>query len=145
LEPALGEGGELAHVAAWANRNPGRLARIAGLLHLAQGRGPDDLISLDTMERASRIMRFFQEVGRQVLEQPDASTRKALRVLAGWEKDTITVRDLHRTVFNAKGPAQPAKQLAGELVERGVLEPISQEAGRPGRPPEAYLIVRDSL
>jgi hypothetical protein len=146
LEPRLADdGGELAHVSPWANRNPGRLARIAGLLHLAGGHGPDTRISGDTMERAARIMFFFELEGRAALERPDATMRKAYAVLKEWEAETITVNDLHRKVFNAHGPVGPVKQLAADLEEQGHLEVVPPLVGKIGRPSQTYLINREKL
>lgn len=146
LEPRLADdGGELAHVSPWANRNPGRLARIAGLLHLAGGHGPGARISGDTMERAARIMFFFELEGRAALERPDAMMRKAYAVLKDWPDETITVNDLHRKVFNAHGPVAPVKQLAADLEEQGHFELVPPITGKIGRPSLTYKINRENL
>lgn len=94
------------------------------------------------MNRAQRLMLFFEEEGRRALEQPSAEMRRALQMLAGWETGYVTVRDLHRSVFAAHGPVRPARELAAELEEAGFLERV-ESPGRPGRPTELYRITLD--
>jgi replicative DNA helicase len=145
LEPDLAPQGQLGHIADWANRQPGRLVRIAGLLHLAAGHGPEELISDETTAKAWRVVDFLMEHGRAALEQPDATMRRAFVVINQWEAETISVRELRRHVLHSKTEPGAAEKLAASLVESGHLIPVLEAAGepRPGRPASPrYTIVK---
>ena len=134
LEPTLGPGGDLAHVADWAGRHLGRILRVAGLLHLAESKTESEAIDLDTFARAEEIGAFLMAHGRNALEEPNTSTLRAQQVLERWKSDTITVRDLHRQVFHSRGTAEDATRLAGQLAEDGHLEYLPTGPGGRGRP-----------
>lgn len=63
LEPSLGEHGRLGHIADWGNKLPGKVARYAALLHLADhagGQAPSEVPG-STMQRACTIGRYLME------------------------------------------------------------------------------------
>lgn len=140
LEQWVGPGGELAHVADWAGRHLGRVLRIAGLLHLADKKTAADPIDEHTLYRAEDIGGFLMAHGRNAFEEPDTAALRAGQVLEQWATDTITMRDLYRQVFHARGKVDQARRLAGELIERGFLEEVPVERGKPGRPSPTYKI-----
>src|SRR5262249_42495263 len=58
LEPQLAQGEELSHLAGWANKLPGAVARLAGILHMADevGKGEgQQVISVPTVQAAVRL------------------------------------------------------------------------------------------
>jgi hypothetical protein len=145
IEPKLGPGGELFHIKDWANRHIGRILKTAGHLHLAHRRPLDHPIDLDILSRAQELGEFFMAHGRAALEEPDTTTLRARQVLERWADDTITINQIHRQVFHARGPSAPAKQLAEKLVESGLLEFVQPPRGQKGRPAIQYKINRRNL
>lgn len=134
LAPATGD---LARVAAWAGRHPGRVARLAGLLHLAENR-PEQLIAADTFDAAARIGEYFARHALAALvEDPlRAVADRACAWLRNREEPTVSVRDLHRGPVSG-GSADDARQVAERLEREGRLrrrpDPALDPAG--GRPP----------
>jgi hypothetical protein len=61
LEPRLADGTELGHLADWASKLNGAIARLAGLLHLTEHlrTGRDAEISTDTVEAAARLGHYY--------------------------------------------------------------------------------------
>jgi hypothetical protein len=144
-EPRLAPSGDLRPIADWAARHAGRVARIAGLLHLAQVPAPGNEISVGTMLRALAIGDYLLAHGKAALTGPDTLTQKALQWLTG--RSHVTVRDLHRGPMGARGTSEDAAQLADALVEHGALRLVvpDHEASR-GRPPSpAYEVHPDFM
>ncbi len=146
IEPKLGPGGELAHIADWASRHIGRIIRLAGILHLAERKTFEEPIALETLYRANEIAEFLMAHGRNALEEPDTATLRARQVFERWEADTISVRDLYRQVFHARGKMEQAAKLAIQLVEEQLLEFVPLEKrGRGKQPSPQYKILRSQL
>ena len=61
LEPTLGDGGDLEHLADWGAKLAGAVVRISGLLHLARSTttGYREPIDRDTLIAAARIGDYF--------------------------------------------------------------------------------------
>jgi hypothetical protein len=63
LEPLLGPGGELVHLAGWGNKLAGAVARIAGILHLADANAPDEALAqtipISVVRRAVRLAKEY--------------------------------------------------------------------------------------
>src|SRR5262249_36631531 len=63
LEPRLGRNGDLHHIADWANKLAGGIARIAAILHVAQaipfGEQPKPNIDVETVQQAIRLGRDY--------------------------------------------------------------------------------------
>lgn len=132
--------GDLARLGAWANRLPGRVARIAGLLHLLDGNPTAEPISKGTMDAAVRIGEYLIDHARAALD-PERDDRPAQAV--AWIKRnssaTFTLRDLHRGAFGAHGPVEPIEGVCDRLIELGHLRgcqspPPSPKGGRPPSP-----------
>ena len=138
LEPRLDpEHGDLAAIGAWANRHPGRVARIAGLLHLLEAdvREP---IREATMRAAVRIGECLLAHVRRALLDRDPE-HEQLKRAARWaaERGTFTLRDLERGPLNGRGSRDDADRLAHLLEEHGYARPLSAPArsSAEGRPP----------
>jgi Protein of unknown function (DUF3987) len=144
LEPRLAEAGDLRPVADWVARHAGRVARIAGLLHLTEYR-TDQVIGAETMRQALAIGEYLFTHSLAALAAPDPLTRRALRWLNTHSEDTVTQRDLQRGPLGARGNAEDARSLALTLVAHGALREIAAEHTGPGRPPSPTYAVSPSL
>lgn len=140
LEPRLdGERGDLADFRDWAGKLPGAVARLAGLLHMAE-EGPRGEVSGDTMERATGLGRYLLDHARVALEETGADqatedARAVLRLVRCRRWWTLTERDayMHRRALRSDGRAAAALRV---LCERHYLRPVQSERAdaRPGRP-----------
>lgn len=134
LAPATGD---LARLAAWAGRHPGRVARVAGLLHLAEGR-PEQPIAVDTFDAAARIAEYFTRHALAALVEDPllAVADRACAWLRNRQEPTVSVRQLHRGPVSGR-TAEDARQVAERLERDGRLrrrqDPAPDFAG--GRPP----------
>ena len=141
-EPRLAPGyGDLAPVATWANRHPGRVARLAGLLHLAE-HPPGRAIDAHTFAAAERIGEHL--ISHALAALAGDAQRQALERGVAWldhqEKPTVTLRDLHRgPAGGGHGNVEQARRLADLLEQIGRLrrrpDPDPEPTG--GRPPSA--------
>jgi hypothetical protein len=131
LEPRLGQGGDLAPIAEWAGRHHGRVARIAGLLHLCE-HSREEPISEVTMAAAVRIGDYLLAHGIDALTGPDLLVRKTREWLEKHRKPTVTQRDLERGPLNGRGRAAAAAELADRLVTLGVFQSMRAAAGNKG-------------
>lgn len=146
LEPRLGPGGELEHVADWANKLAGACARIAALLHAAEH--PDRPwgaeISADTTRRALAIGEYLLAHARAALAEMGtdpvlADARYVLTWMSARNVRTIARRDLHRELrgrFRKAADIQPALDL---LAERDWIRSHDPEGGGPGRKPSPII------
>jgi replicative DNA helicase len=100
LEPRLGSGGDLEFLGDWAGKFAGLVARIAGLLHVADATHESSVvISGRTFERAARIGEFFLEHARAAFDSmgADLATVGARKVLAWFRakaKTSATRREM---------------------------------------------------
>jgi hypothetical protein len=144
LEPRLGEDGDLHSVSDWISRHHGRVARIAGLLHLVEHDARDP-ISEATMRSALRIGEYLLAHSLLALTESDPLTGRALRWLAHHGQAMVTQRELHRGVLS-HGKAEDADALLGKLVELGALRVrASGEDPNNGRPPSTEYYVNPNL
>jgi replicative DNA helicase len=130
-EPRLAEDGDLRPVMDWANRHPGRIVRVAGLLHLIEN-DRSEPISVDMMARALEIGDYLLAHAIAALTGPDPLTTRALQWLKG--RSAVTTRELQRGPLGSRGTAEDAATLASVLVEHGALRPAPTEQSGPGRP-----------
>ncbi len=155
LEPRLSPAGDLAHVADWAAKLAGAVARWAGILHVAEraevgDEAPWDApIEAHTMEAAIRIAREFlaphalAAFGEMGADPTLEDAHHVLRWLEGHPTDTegnpmdaISKRDLYQRLrlrFAHPGDLDPALRI---LTEHGYLRECPQpEQKGPGRKP----------
>jgi hypothetical protein len=81
-ECELRPGGALVEVESFASKMASQLARLAGLLHLAEGRGLGDVIDGVTMERALTLTRYFLAHGQAAFGMmvTDEAAARALKL-----------------------------------------------------------------
>lgn len=136
VEPRQADGADLATYRDWISRHHGRIARIAGLLHLAE-RSPDHSIAIDTMQRAARIGDYILEHGLLVLSAPDERLRRAQKWLARQDESIVSRRDLHYGLLGGHVKVDAAAELIDELVDHRALRKIDDSEGpgpKGGRP-----------
>jgi hypothetical protein len=156
LEPQLGEGGRLAHLAGWANKLAGGTARIAAILHMATaiagGNRIPPAIDAETAEASIRIGRDYllpHALAAFALMGANPHVSEAKRLLA-WLSNSvncvnsvtrdgkISKRDMHAKVFGGQYCSEEVDAVVGLLVKRGYLrlfvEPQRQGAGRKPSP-----------
>ena len=136
IEPRLGPGSDLHEIADWVGRHHGRVAKIAGLLHLCVS-GFDEATSEATMRNAVVIGDYLLAHGIVALTGPDERTRHALRWLARNGKPTVTVREIHRGPLGSRGPVEEAEELARSLEALGAVRALPPDPRPPGQPGQA--------
>lgn len=146
LEPRLGPDGDLAHMTDWAGKLVGAVARIAGLLHLAEHderAAPWDLpIAATTMGYAIQLGDYFLDHARVAYGSMGADpTLERLRRVLRWTRESALAEFSARACFNAvrsrEIPDMEALTPALELgVSYGYLrERPAPEKHGPGRKP----------
>ncbi|MGH3266900.1 MAG: YfjI family protein, partial [Trebonia sp.] len=146
VEPTLAGDGELAPLADWGAKYVGAIARIAGILHLAEhgpDTGPTTPVTAQTIRDATRIGAYFKACAINAFAEmgADRATADAVYLVervTGLGQDEVSERDIHRACksrFKTKAELIPALERA---VDHGYLIPISDSAkptgGRPASP-----------
>ncbi len=149
LEPQLGTSGALANIADWAGKLAGAVARIAGILHMAdhahENFGKFGVVSADTMRRAITLGHYLIEHAKaahaEMGADPDVDeARYLLEHLTQLGQPMVSKRDLHRVT---RGRFKTVRDLApalGLLVDHGYLVPFDDQRGGPGRRSEFYSV-----
>lgn len=143
-EVMMAEGGRLAGLRDWASKAVGTMARIAGLLHLAEHleNGFERPISFETMAAAQALIDYYTDHALAVFDlmSTDPATARA-RALWDWIERTGTVRFTARDAFTSlsrpKFPKMADLEPALTVLEaHGYLRklPAPPTTGR-GRPP----------
>ena len=150
LEPRLAPGSDLAHLADWAGKLIGAVARIAGLLHL--GAHPEDgwtrAIGAQVVSDAIALGDYFTEHALAAFEDmgADETTDNARSVL-DWIKrhefTNVSRRDVHagnRSRFQKATDVDPVLEL---LCDRSWLRrrPDPEPGPQGGRPPSPVFDV----
>ncbi|MFE8947421.1 DUF3987 domain-containing protein [Streptomyces sp. NPDC007856] len=153
IEPQLRPDGPLAHLDDWAGKYVGAVARIAGLLHLADratGRWGEP-IEATTIERAIAIGEYYTAHALAAFElmETDADGEKAQVVLDWIRRTKVTSFNAHelvtarRRAFPTVSSTAPALKL---LEEHGYVRRLHGErAGTRGRQPAAVYRVHPSV
>lgn len=154
IEKQLGDGGSLDHVADWANKLPGTIARLAGLLHMAYHGEQGCRMPLDqsTMADAVKLGSFFVSHYLAATEEMGADpkvnkARYLLGLLRRLDRRMITVRDLYNRVTKSQVPK------VGDLVEvldlledhHWVMRLPEPERTGPGRRPSPTYVLNPDL
>lgn len=146
-ERELQPGGELVDVESFASKLRSYLARFAGILHLADGRGVDAAIDGPTMARALTLARYFLAHGCAAhgLMKPEEEVNKALTL---WPKLVRLADDglelLERDVTQKArgrgglGQTNDVKRALDTLDHAGWLR---REERPTGRRPAAWLVL----
>lgn len=148
FELRLGPGGDLRDMNGWGEKLRGMVARIAGLLHLAE-HGQEGTVDGDTLARAILIGDWaiahakvaFDSMG-MVADRRGA--RAILETIREEEKVLVKRRDLHqrlkdRKAFKRVSSLDPGLAL---LVAEGWLTPVAK-AKREGRPSQEFTVNPD--
>jgi hypothetical protein len=125
IEPRLGPDGDLHALADSTARHHGRVARIAGLLHLCEHPASAP-IGEQTMHAALDIGGYLLAHAVAAFSAPDQFTQAAIRWLGQRGEQTITQRELHRKLLS-HGSAADAQRLAESLEDLGVLRKLPGE------------------
>ena len=145
FEKAMREGGELAALRDWGSKAVGTMARIAGLLHLAEhlNDGYARPISLDTLTKAHALIEYYaaHALAAADLMNTDPATARA-RALLDWIERTgpirFTARDAYRALPRSQFPKMADLDPSLTLLEQhGYLRrlPTPPTSTRGGRPP----------
>ena len=147
VEDRTRPGAELEHVKDWAGKLAGLTARLAALLHLARehDRKPCRLtIGSETVRNAVTIAEEFliphalAAFGEMGAGDGLTAARHLWAVLADWDGDTFSKRDLHQRVRGRFPRAGALDAPLALLEEHGYVRALPADAetkGRAGRPP----------
>ena len=145
IEPKLGPAGDLSDMAEWGSKLPGAVARIAGLLHIADhSTDPASWttpVSTDVMMRAIMLGRYFVPHARAAFALMGADPTMAdATYLLDWLVSRQTTSISKRDLFDAtKGRFKRVKNLDAGLVILAEHDYIRQRAqphrSGPGRKP----------
>jgi hypothetical protein len=142
VEPTLGEGGELASLTDWGAKYVGAIARIAGILHLAEHgaeSGPRQPVTAQTILAASRIGNYFKVAAIKAFTEmaTDRGTTDAIYLLhriGRLDQDEPSVRELFtacsRSRFKTVTDLIPA---IDRLIDHGYLFPMPAPKPTGGR------------
>lgn len=151
LEPRLGKGGDLVHIADWAGKLAGAAVRLAGILQLAELAGRDAEpwrvpVTSAKMEDAIAIARGFllpHAIGAFSLIGGGPESDLAEEILAWIRRRDLTrftKRDLHRHLrSHVETPKEWDAPLA--LLEANCwIRAEESEPGKKGRPTEEFEV-----
>ena len=147
LEPQLGEQGSLGFIVDWASKLPGKVARIAGLLHVAQSgslaeaaRSPIEAL---TVAAATTVGWYLVEHAKAAFGEMNADpARRSARLIVSWVSSRQARRFTKRDLFNSlRGKFERAVMLDEPLQileEFGCIRALPRDrearAGRPASP-----------
>ena len=151
IEPRLAPSGSWAHIVDWGSKYAGAIARIAGLLHLAEYL-PRRVIEAETFERAATIGAYFAEHALTAFDDmgADPLVDDGRHVLA-WIERSQTERFTKRDLFTAlsRGRFRKAADLdpvLNLLVAHGYLRPApAPERRGAGRSPSPGWLVHPEV
>lgn len=149
-EPQYRPGEALSGFTDWSGKLPGAVARIAGLLHMAELAGDpapwNTPLSGDTMARAVRLGRYLVPHAKAAYEMMGSDVElDGARWVLDWilrsKRQVFAKRDLHRA---AQGRFRRASDLDAPLevlVERNYIREAKELAARGrGRPSKVYEV-----
>ncbi len=155
IEPRLGDGGDLSAIADWANKLTGAVARIAGILHVAEHADRDAsefsaTVTGSTMTKAIDVGHYLlaHAVAAFAVMAADPAVDDARHVLAWLERRkprTVCVRDLYRAMEAQFPKAEAIEPALALLVDHGYLRQVETPAGRNGRPPSPKYDVHPDI
>jgi replicative DNA helicase len=152
IEPTLADDGELAVLKDWGSKYAGVIARIAGILHLAEhgaDAGPITPIAADTIAKTHRIGEYFKAAAINAFIEvgTDLATAHAVYLLGRIEKiastgDLLSERDIHQATRSRFRKKDALMEALAILVDHGylILQQTKQATG--GRPPSPRYKVR---
>jgi replicative DNA helicase len=140
VEDALGPDGELDAIREWAGKYVGAVARIAGLLHLAEY-DPRQPVSPDTIAAAERLGDYYKAsaINAFIEMGTDEVTAEAMylleRIRTRGERD-MSERNMQRAAKRFKTVAEMRPALNRLVAHRYLvpLPPADPTGGRPASP-----------
>ncbi|RPH64005.1 MAG: DUF3987 domain-containing protein, partial [Myxococcaceae bacterium] len=154
IEPQMGPGGDLEHIADWTGKLVGGVARVACLLHLADygAAGIDAPIAEETVERACTIGRYFIQHAIAAFDEmrADPTLVLARRMLAAIQRrsaQVVSERDLMQWLKGGRTEREERAKALILLVDYGWLHPVrSAPKSGPGRKPgPRYAVAPQAL
>ena len=144
VEPTLAGDGELAPLADWGAKYVGAIARIAGILHLAEhgiDEGLQNRVSPETVTAAAQIGHYFKSAAIKAFAEMgiDQSTADALYLMdrvGHLGQREVSHRDMYRAAKKIKS-RHDFDSAVDRLVDHGYLIPLpvpKSKGGRPGSP-----------
>jgi len=151
-EPRLAPAGNWAHIVDWGSKYVGAVARLAGLIHLAE-HGDGKPIDGNTLDRAVMLGRYFADHALAAFDDmgADPLVDDARHVLAWIERtsnERFTKRDLFSAMsrgrFRKAGDLDPVLNL---LTGYGYLRtaPVPERQGAGRTPSPAWLVHPDAV
>ncbi len=150
VEPQLADSGALAALKDWGSKYVGAIARIAGLIHLAEqgsATGPTTAVTAEIIHRAYRIGEYFRACAINTFNEmgTDQGTADAVYLLKRIEHlDEVSERDMHYA-SRSRFPTKAAmKSALTRLIDHGLLVKLDTVTEkRAGRQPSArYKVLR---
>lgn len=147
IERRQGEGQDLRGIRDWASKAPGAAARIAGLLHLADGLRDETAILGETMTAACSIVREYlvphalEAFAMLATDRNVGQARKIANWIARTNRERLTIRDAHKNFPGFGEPADFGPPFR-VLENRGILRAISagEQTGAGRKPSLAYEV-----
>jgi hypothetical protein len=154
IEPQLGPGGELGHIADWGAKLTGATMRVAGLLHLAQhpADGWRKPIGVDTLRAAMQVAGYYKANALMAFDamQVDpvvADAEYLLGLIRRRGHAKVSTRQLHMAASRSRFPR--VTDLAPGLTilaDHGYLRELPpRDLDGPGRPPSPVWAVNPHL
>lgn len=133
--------GALASITDWANKLPGQILRLAGLLHALRTGQLAGRIDGETMAAAVRLGAYYTDHALAVFSEmgTDEATQDAALVLR-WLKNRALDKTSTRDVSQSKDwDSNRVRDALDVLVRHGYVR-ILPPNGNPGRPSERYAV-----
>ena len=144
MESRLTLDGDLRPFGEYVTKHEGRVARIAGLLHLVEYE-IEAPISATTMRGALQIGEYLLAHTMIALKVGDEITRRQFQWLEAREQSTVSQREIHRGLLRDGKPSE-VEELIAKLVLMDVLRPVRvTHTARQGRPPGPIYEINENL
>ena len=141
VEPTLAGDGELAALADWGAKYVGAIARLAGIIHLAElgpEKGPRTAVTAETIAAAYRLGEYYKVCAIKAFtvmgaDQVSADAEYLLDRIHHLDAEEVSERDMQRTAkrFKSREVMLPALD---RLLDYGWLIPLPVLASTGGRP-----------
>ncbi|MBJ7597734.1 DUF3987 domain-containing protein [Candidatus Nephthysia bennettiae] len=142
LEPRLGEGGDLGHVADWGCKLVGGIGRVAGLLHLSTNvrRGWGEAVAADSVQAAIRLGRYLIQHALAAFDLMEADpnltmARRLLKWIAAKELRSFSRRDCFEAMKGRIRRVEGLDPILNVLEVHCCIRRRHQEPRGRGRPP----------